>query len=44
MEHHVTLANDTTKYASHISRDQNPILPIYAGKMGILRVKYEFCG
>ena len=36
-----SLANDTTKYASHISRIKNPILPVYAGKMGILRVKRD---
>ena len=42
MYDHVTLANDTTKYACiPYFPGQNPILPVYAGKMGILRVKQD---
>ena len=40
MYDNVTIANDTTKYAFHISRTKSNF-PVYAGKMGILRVKRD---
>ena len=41
MKDHITLANDTTKICIPYFPDQNPTLPVYEGKMGILRVKRD---